>query len=81
MFNETYRVYLPILSSNNVVETADTILVVESARLDMTGNHHVKGRVRRLVRIIYVYVIATNSQGTRFSRTLLNHSFLPYFAA
>ena len=58
----TYRDDLPVSAASHVVLAADTVLVVEGARLDMPRHHQVEGRVRWLVWIVHVHVIAANAK-------------------
>jgi len=61
-YNFTYRVDLPVLAADDVKLTADAILVVESARLNVARDHQVKGWIGWLVWVVYVHIVATDSQ-------------------
>ena len=52
---------------------ADTVLVVKGARLDVTSHHHVERRVRWLVWVFYVQVVAAKAKLVlRITLALLN---------
>lgn len=52
---------LPVLPTRHIEVAADSVLVVKSARLNMPSEHQIKGRIRWLIRVINIEVIATNS--------------------
>ena len=58
----TYRVYLPVLATGHIEVAADTILAIKSARLDVPRHHHVKWRIRWLVRVFNMQVVAAKSE-------------------
>ena len=51
----------PIPSSLELEITANAILVLESARLDMASNHQFKVGIRTSVRVMHIEIIASNS--------------------
>ena len=53
--------HLPVLTSNDVELRADTILVIESARLNVPCRHEVEGAVRWLVRVLDRHVVSSNA--------------------
>jgi len=53
---------LPVLTTHNFELAADAVLVVESARLNVASDHQVERRVGRLVWVIYVHIVAADSE-------------------
>ena len=64
--------HLPVLSANNIKLTADTVLVVKGARLDVSCCHEVEWRVGRLVRVIYFEIVAAKSKHVLWILTTLH---------
>ena len=61
---ETYGDDFPVLAGacSDVELAADTVLVVEGARLDVASHHHIETRVGRLRRVGHIKVVPANAQ-------------------
>ena len=72
---------MPVLPANDVKLTANTVLVVKGARLDMSSHHQVEGGVGRLVRIVNFEIVAAKSEHILGVLPTLHHLLLKDFPA
>lgn len=57
----TYRVCLPIFAAFDVIGATNSISVVKSARLYMTGHHQIKGTKWRFFWVLHAQIISAKS--------------------